>query len=44
MPDALDDTKKVRRRKRTHCGTKRKAKLRSEGSTKSSKELFGDDK
>lgn len=42
MASKTKKTETVRARKAASCGTKRKAALRTNGSTKSAKELFQD--
>ena len=42
MASKTKRTETIRQRKRSTSGRKRKAKLRSEGTTRSAKELFGD--
>ena len=43
MASLAKRTSLIRKRKETRQGTRRKAKLRTEGSTKSKAELFGDE-
>ncbi len=43
MASATQQTTTIRKRKRAGKGAKRKAQLRSQGSTKSQAELFGDE-
>lgn len=42
MASKTKRTELIRERKKTAQGTKRKTKLRSKGTTKSKKQLFGD--
>ncbi len=42
MASKTKRTEMIRERKKSAKGTKRKAKLRTKGSTKSKKQLFGD--
>jgi hypothetical protein len=42
MASKTQRTEKIRERKHNAAGSKRKASLRTKGSTKSEKELFGD--
>ncbi len=43
MASATHRTKKIRKKKRSTQGTKRKAKNRNEGTTKTRAKLFGDE-